>query len=275
MYPSLILREDRPTPILVGVANYHSLQTKYQRRFSNGLTALVLLYICENSYGRRRSPQRRRCGRIIGLRTYRAGEFRKIWALRRFDIRHAVSFSGTYDFPFGKGRKFMSSSNRAVEFLLGNWSTNWILTLDSGQPQTINCATSTGAGTGCYALYTGVNPYSGPHNVSQFYNPAAFKTPPVVTQVGQTDYSPLGGGNTQVSGPPLRRFDFSLFKIFPINETMRFEFRAESFNLTNTPAFAQPANLNYLDTTNFGRITQTRDAPNDPREIQFALKLYF
>jgi hypothetical protein len=258
----------------VGVANYHSLQTKYQRRFSNGLTALFSYTLAKT---RTDAGDLLSGGGVAGYRApYLPGwGIKKDMGLAPFDIRHAVSFSGTYDLPFGKGQKYMTDSNRVAEFLLGNWSTNWILTLDSGQPQTINCATSTGAGTGCYALYTGVDPYSGPHNVSQFYNPTAFKTPPVVTKVGQTDYSPLGGGNTQVTGPPLRRLDFSLFKTFPVNETMRFEFRAESFNLTNTPAFAQPGNLNYLDTANFGRITATRDAPNDPREIQFALKFYF
>lgn len=258
----------------IGVANYHSLQTKYQRRFSNGLTMLFAY-----TYAKTLTD----AGDLLsggGVGGYRAPYLpgwgiKKDMGLAPFDIRHAVSFSGSYDLPFGKGQKFMAGSHSIGEFILGNWSTNWILTLDTGQPQTINCSTSTGAGTGCYALYTGVDPYSGSHNVSQFYNPAAFATPAAVQQPGQTDYSPLGGGNTQVSGPPLRRLDFSLFKTFPVNETMRFEFRAESFNLTNTPAFAQPGNLNYLDTTNFGRITSTRDAPNDPREIQFALKFYF
>ncbi|HEY3936171.1 MAG TPA: TonB-dependent receptor [Bryobacteraceae bacterium] len=257
----------------IGVANYHSLQTKYQRRFSNGLTMLFAYTFAKTLTD---AGDLLSGGGVAGYRApYLPGwGIKKDMGLAPFDIRHALSLSGIYALPFGKGQQHMSNSNRVAEFILGNWSTNWILTLDTGQPQTISCATSTGAGTGCYALYTGLNPYAN-SNVSQFYNPAAFATPAAVTQVGQTDYAPLGGGNTQVSGPPLRRLDFSLFKSFPINETMRFEFRAESFNLTNTPAFAQPGNLNYLDTTNFGRITSTRDSPNDPREIQFALKFYF
>jgi hypothetical protein len=199
----------------------------------------------------------------------------KDMGLAPFDIRHAFSASGTYDLPFGKDKRYMASGSRMAQFLLGNWAMNWILTLYTGQPQTIDCTQTTGAGTGCYALYTGADPYGGKHNVSQFYNPAAFANPPVVTQVGQSDFSPLGGGNTQVSGPGMKRLDFSLFKSFPIGEHRRFEFRAEAFNLTNTPAFAQPGNTNFLDKTNFGAIYSTRDAPNDPRELQFALKFYF
>ncbi|MGI8988334.1 MAG: TonB-dependent receptor domain-containing protein [Bryobacteraceae bacterium] len=258
----------------VGVANYHSLQTKYQRRFANGLNALVAYTFSKT---RTDAGDLLSGGSVGGFRA--AGVpgwgIQKDMALAPFDIRHAFAASGSYDLPFGKGRRFMTSPNRIADLALGNWGTNFILTLDTGQPQTVGCTRGTGAGTGCFALYTGVNPYSGPHNVQQYYNPAAFRDPPVVTQIGQTDFSPLGGGNTQVTGPPIRRLDFSVFKSFPVTESKRFEFRAESFNLTNTPTFAMPGSLNYLDTTNFARIRSTRDAPNDARELQFALKFYF
>jgi hypothetical protein len=78
-----------------------------------------------------------------------------------------------------------------------------------------------------------------------------------------------------VYGPAFRRLDFSLFKSFPVDEARRFEFRAESFNLTNTPNFALPGSLNFVNTVNFAQITSTRDNPNDARELQFALKFYW
>jgi hypothetical protein len=258
----------------IGVANYHSFQTKYVRRLSTGLNAMFAYTFSKT---RTDAGDLLSGGSVGGFRA--AGipgwGIQKDMALAAFDIRHALSFSGIYDLPVGKGRPYMNGMPRAAEMLLGGWSANWILTLDTGQPQTIGCTKTTGAGTGCYALYTGVDPYSGKHNVSQYYNPAAFADPGVVTSVGQTDFAPLGGGNTQVSGPPLRRLDFSLFKAFQVSENKRIEFRAESFNLTNHPAFSQPGNLNYLNTTTFATITSTRDAPNDARELQFALKFYF
>jgi hypothetical protein len=258
----------------IGVANYHSWQTKYERRLASGLNAMLAYTFSKT---RTDAGDLLSGGSVGGFRASNIPGWgiQKDMALAAFDIRHALSLSGTYDLPFGKGRQHMSSSNRAAEFLLGGWSTNWILTLDTGQPQTIGCTKTTGAGTGCFALTTGIGPYSGAHNVSQYYNPAAFRDPPVVTAIGQTDFSPLGGGNTQVSGPPLRRLDFSLFKSFQVTESKRFEFRAESFNLTNHPAFAQPGNLNFLNTATFATITSTRDAPNDARELQLALKFYF
>jgi hypothetical protein len=257
----------------IGTANYHALQTKYQHSFTKGLTTLV-----SYTYSKALTD----AGDLLSngsLAGFRATNIPGVGAqydygLAAFDIRHAFTASGTYDLPFGRDRKYVIG-NRYGELLLGGWSTNFILTLDDGQPQTINCATPTGAGTGCYALYTGVSPYSGQHNVQQFYNPAAFATPAAVTQVGQSDISPLGGGPAQVTGPPIRRLDFSVFKQFPITESTRVEFRAESFNLTNTPSFGQPGSLGYLNTANFARITSTRDAPNGARELQFALKLYW
>jgi hypothetical protein len=63
------------------------------------------------------------------------------------------------------------------------------------------------------------------------------------------------------------------------------EFRAEFFNLLNHPNFNQPnfggngvvaiSGAGNFTNPNFGQIGSTRDNPLDPRELQFALKLYF
>lgn len=195
--------------------------------------------------------------------------------LAPFDIQNSFTASGSYDLPAGHGRKYLANGNKFVDGVLGGWSTNFIVTLRTGFPQTITCTKTTGAGTGCDALLTGAPLYAGPHNVSQYYNPAAFADPPVVTTIGQTNFAPLGGGPTQVFGPGFRRLDFSLFKTFPITEKRRLELRAESFNLTNHPNFGQPTSLNYLNTKQFAIITSTIDTPNDARQLQLALKFYW
>jgi hypothetical protein len=64
-------------------------------------------------------------------------------------------------------------------------------------------------------------------------------------------------------------------KEFPVTESKRLEFRAEFFNLTNTPWFANPAYTDFTNPATFGQITSLRDGANDPRQIQFALKFYF
>ena len=79
--------------------------------------------------------------------------------------------------------------------------------------------------------------------------------------------------------------DFSVFRNFQITERFRVEFRSEFFNILNHPNFNAPnfggngvtavsGSGNYLD-PHFGDIGSTRDAPYDPRQIQFAIKLYY
>jgi hypothetical protein len=151
----------------------------------------------------------------------------------------------------------------------------------------------TTSGFGCNALlvpgqnvYDTQPVYGASNGVDHWLNPNAFASPPVATTIGQKDYTPLGGSPTQFLGPGFRRLDFSLFKQFRLTERTKLEFRAEAFNLTNTPNFsppgfngngvvAAPGSLDYTSPSSFGKITSTRDGQNDQRELQFALKLYF
>ena len=95
----------------------------------------------------------------------------------------------------------------------------------------------------------------------------------------------LGSKPGQTVGPGFHRFDFSVFKRFPLTERFSMEFRSEFFNILNHPNFNAPnfggngvvaigGSGNYTD-PHFGEVGSTRDAPYDPRQIQFALKLYY
>ncbi len=256
-------------------AYYNSLQVSFKRRFSEGLDALAdYTYAkCRNDYSNLLG-----IGNVIG---YRAGYLPGFgiqgdYGLCGEDVTNIIHFSGGYELPFGRGQRFGHNVHGVVNQALGGWSANWILTLESGFPFTVGCPIGTTSDFGCNAfLVPGQNIYAGPHNVNQWMNAAAFANPPVATTVGQTDYAPLGGAPTQAYGPGFHRLDFSLFKQFQTTEKTRLEFRAEFFNLTNTPQFANPAFLDFTNTKTFGRITGLRDGANDPRQIQFALKFYW
>ncbi len=257
-----------------GNSFYNGLQLNYEHRLNFGLTMLAnftwskcrtdatdLLNETANSYRAPFLPG-------FGIK----GDY----GLCDYDIPKVFHLSGTYDLPIGRGRQFLAHSNGLVNAVLGGWTTNYILTLQNGQPGTVPCVITTAAGFGCNALLVpGQSVTAGPHDVNQWLNPNAFTSPPVVTAVGQSDYAPLGGAPTQFYGPGFHRLDFSVFKIFPITERTRVEFRGEFFNLTNTPNFSSPSYLDYTNPTNFGKISSTRDGQNDQREIQFALKLYW
>ncbi len=265
---------------------YNSLQATYERRFSHGLNALA-----DFTWSKCRTDAVDVLN-ATSLTGYRAALLPGFgvqgdYGLCDFNIAKVAHFSGGYDLPVGNGRYFLRNTHGLVDGLFGGWETNWILTLQDGMPFTVPCIITTAAGFGCDALMvSGQNLYAGPHDVNQWMNPAAFTTPPVVTAVGQTNYAPLGGAPSQLVGPGFHRLDFSLFKEFKTSERTRLEFRAEFFNLTNTPNFAAPGfsgngvtaapgSLDYTSPSTFGVISSTRDLQNDQREIQFALKFYW
>ena len=192
-----------------------------------------------------------------------------------FDVHRIFHFSGTYEIPVGNGKTFLGQGHGLTQAVLGGWVTNFIATAEDGMPFTVGCSVTTASGLGCNALLVpGQHPYQA-SSVSHFVNATAFSNPGAATAIGQSDYSPLGGQPTQVTGPSYRRLDFSLVKQTNITKRVYTEFRAEFFNITNTANFANPSQLNISDTTSFGRITSTVDSPNDPRQIQLALKLYW
>ena len=269
-----------------GDSYYNSLQANFERRFNAGLQVLANFTW---SKCRTDAPDVLNATAISGLRAPLLPGFgiQGDYGLCDFDIPHVFHLSGTYQLPVGRGKRYLANSSSFVNQALGGWSTNWILTLQDGQPFTVPCAITTTSGYGCTALLVpGQNIIAGPHNVNQWMNPAAFTSPPLATTIGQRDYAPLGGSPSQLLGPGFHRLDFALFKQFRTSERTSLEFRAEFFNLTNTPNFAAPGfggngvvpapgALNYASPSTFGAISSTRDLQNDQREIQFALKFYF
>jgi len=95
----------------------------------------------------------------------------------------------------------------------------------------------------------------------------------------------LGSKPGIITGPGIHRLDFSAFKDFHFTERYYLQFRAEFFNITNHPNFNAPGfggngvvsvggSGNYTD-YHFGAIGGTRFNPQDPRQIQFAAKIYY
>jgi hypothetical protein len=252
--------------------NYNSLQFGAERRFSGGLS-----FLANMTWGKCLGDSRDLLDN--GLGSYRAPYvptmgIRADYTLCTIDVRRIVHTSGIYELPFGKGRMFLHQG--VGSWLAGGWSTNWIFTVQDGQPLSVSCTTTNASGLGCFALKVpGQNLYGGPHNVTSYLNPSAFVNPPAVAAGATGTNANLGGAGGQVTGPPFRRLDLSLFRRFPFVRESYFEFRAEVFNVANTPNFGQPGSLTFTTPATFGRITATRDSPNDPREIQLSLKYYF
>jgi hypothetical protein len=288
----------------IGRSVYNGLQTKLERQSSNGLNFLFTYTFAKTLSD---AGDLLNGGSVSGYRAPWVPNFgpHYDWGPAAFDIRHVFHLSGGYELPFGKNKMFLANAGKLTNAVVGGWAVNGIATLQGGQPITLSCPSSTTSGTSCRVLkVAGESQKLGLHRdsngaLSWFGNPAAFNQPCVLGANGPIPNSPkgcmpiaanspliLGGpGASSSSGPGFHRFDFSTFKNFPIREAISLQFRAEFFNIFNHPNFNAPNfggngvtaignSGNYLSST-FGEIGSTRDAPFDPRQIQFALKLYY
>jgi hypothetical protein len=183
-------------------------------------------------------------------------------ALSDFDARHRFVASILYQFPWKANR---------MKLLANDWSLSVVGNYQSGNPFS-PIISSLRSGT----LDTNDRPnvvygqsLTLPNpDPALFFNTAAFTLNPTNT-FGNA-------GRNILTGPSLRDADFSLLKLFPIRERMAVQFRAEVFNLTNTPNFGQPGNS--VTAANFGVIQTTRSQRGDfgsSRQIEFALKFLF
>ena len=177
------------------------------------------------------------------------------------DMPNVTSFSAIYDLPAGRGHRFASSG--LASSVLGGWALNGILSLQSGMPVTITQATNNNAFAG-FALQR-PNLVGKPNlppdqrTPGQYFNTAAFATAPQFT-IGSASRNPA-------RGPAYRDIDFALVKHTSLPGETDVDFRAEIFNLMNTPEFSQPNGS--FGSAAFGSITST---VTDPRVVQFAIR---
>ncbi len=251
-----------------GNSSYNSLQATYEHQTSFGL------YVLGNyTWSKCMSDQHTQASQNQQYRAEWLPGFgiSRDYGLCDTDATNLVHLSGSYNLPFGRGRQFLANSNRATDAILGGWVVNFIYTYQGGQPTTVTCPVATSE-FGCFAnTVPGQNLYAGPHNYKQWLNPAAFAQPPIATAIGETNYAVLGGSPQQVRGPSFKNVDASILKNFTFKDSLRLQFRAEAFNLTNTTQFGQPTQLNFT-TSNFSQINSQRN-PN--RVMQLALKMFY
>jgi len=278
-----------------GHSMYNGLQTKLEQQYSNGLNFL-LAYTWSKALSDA-GDQLDAGGTAGGFRAADIPGYgpKYDWTYANFDLPHVIHFSGGYQLPFGWHERFLNRPGM-LDRLVGGWSINWLTTLQGGQPVALTCPTATTTGSTCYVVeVAGQDQKLGLHTdtngkLSWYGNPAAFAQPcaygSTTTPAGcVAGANALGGNLTATRGPGFHRLDFSTFKAIELNDKLSMQFRAEFFNILNHPNFNSPnfsgngvlgvANSGNFTNANFGEIGSTRDAPYDPRQIQFAAKLFF
>ena len=242
-----------------GNSNYHAMNIKLEKRFSNGLNFLSNYtwskFIDDVAAGFENGNT---VGAIQNLYDRRAER-----ALSGNDIRHRFNTSSVYELPWGTGRRWMTKGPAA--WLLGGWNMGGILTLQQGSPNGITTqVNSTNAfNPGAQRVNVLRDPALpvGERTVNRWFDTTAVVAPPQFT-FGNA-------GRALFVGPGLVNLDMSLLKNFRWNERNNLQVRLESFNLPNRVNFDDPATA--LGAPGFGVIGVARSA----RSLQLGLKLDF
>jgi hypothetical protein len=251
-----------------GSTNYNGLLVSLKRRFSKGLT-----YGASYTFSKNFSDF---VDNLTGGSTpANAYNYSLERSFSPFDVTHRFVGNALYNLPIGKGGIVLKGDSMASR-LIGGWQVNTIVALQGGIPFTASAPDNSATG-GSHASRANCigNPFSGAtQDPSQlagstapgfFINPAAFAVPALGT---------FGTCAPRAfHGPGLENMDLSLFKTFLLTERYKVEFRSEFFNSFNHPNFGNPsANAAPAAIGTFGRLLGTI---GDPRDIQFALKIYF
>jgi hypothetical protein len=243
-------------------SHYHALQTTLERRFANNLGFLLAytwshsIDLTANAFGGADNgpiPQ--------DIRDRRADR-----GASGFDIKHRLTYSTNYTVPVGKGQK-VDFQNAVANAILGGWKLNGIFTAQSGLPHTPTLQSSVSNAGGSRPDILG-NPKLDNPTRDRWFD-TSFNTAGAVWGIPE-QFTFGNAGRNILRGPGRVNVDFSLFKDIRLSERFNLQYRAEFFNLFNTPQFGLPNDA--IGNANAGTITSI---VGNPRQVQMGLRLSF
>ncbi|MEP7271302.1 MAG: TonB-dependent receptor, partial [Acidobacteriota bacterium] len=240
---------NRPFPLLGDIqwmedrvgSTYNALQARLEKRFSNGFTGLV-----SYTWGKALTGSPDHISTSGGGAGFDTGTFREPQngnntaadrGLAEFDIKQRLVASYVLDLPFGRGRKFGDSWNRAADLVLGGWQVTGIHAVQGG----LGLTATLGGGS---VLNIGGERRARPNLLG---DPVLSDSQQTLARWFNTDaFSPAFNPSPQafgtagvgiMRGPDSINFDFNLAKNFRVTERVRFQFRTELFNVFNHANF--------------------------------------
>lgn len=238
-------------------SDYNSLQTTFSKRYANGLSF-------EGSYTWSKALD-------DGNSFQNSYDIRSARSVTGQHIPHRLVWSGTYDLPFGKGRRFGSNLPRWADLIAGGWQANGIIAMQSGNALGISARNAIGAFT--QAARANNNGRSAQLNIDAHDRLGRWFDTSVFSQPDAFTFGNVGTLVADLTNHWVNNQDLSLFKQFRLserNENFKLQFRAEAFNAFNRVRFGSPNT-----DVNSGAFGQVQTQANDPRQLQFGLKLLF
>ncbi len=250
-------------------SNYNALQTQAIKRLGGGMVGASYTFSKALDFGDNDDS---------GLTWAWAPMLERNYALAGFDRTHNFQLFANYALPFGHGKKWLENGVAAT--VAGGWQINGIVSRESGLPFTVASAGTSVNAPGNTQTAEQILPdvsILGGHGIgangASYFNPAAF-APVTTVSFGNS-------GRNILRGPGVFNANASVFRNFRVTERFMLQFRAEAFNVTNTPQFGLPgATVTSATFNSDGSIkalngyTQITSASNE-RQLRFALKLSF
>jgi hypothetical protein len=249
-------------------STYDSLQTRFDRRFSNGwLTTVTYTFSKAIAYGDNSDS-----GMFFQTPEARA----RNRSLAGFDRAHNLQASAVVELPFGKGKRWAAAGPASA--IVGGWQVNAVFSAYTGTPFTVTSSGTSLNAPGNSQVADLVKPkvetLGGAGRGASFFDPLAFRA---VTQ-------PRFGtaGLNILRGPGVVNLDAGVFRNFAFSERWSLQFRAEAFNVSNTPHFNNPgANVSSMilnadgSIRSLGGFTEITGAARDERQFRLALRVSF
>jgi len=245
----------RPYPQFTGVSMdtnqgyswYHSMQTRFEKRFSSGFMSTLSWT----------------WSKLMEARSYlNPGDLLPEKVISDQDRAHRVAITGIYELPFGKGKRWANRAGGFGSRLVGGWQLSGIYQLQTGP--------ALGFGN---ALFRGnladIPIAKGQRTIDRWFNVDAGFERNSATQLA-SNLRTLSTRFSGIRGDGTNNLDLAFVKNTPLKEGLTLQFRAEGINALNHTQFLTP-NTTPLSTA-FGQVTQEWSSP---RTIQFALKLIF
>lgn len=238
-------------------SSFHSMQLKVEKRYARGF-AILGSYTWSKMMDMGAGPFAGKSLASPVLQNW--NNLAAEWSTSILDQTHRGLINTVYELPFGKNLK------GAPGRLVYGWELGAIFSAYSGGPIAIQSASSTtfAQGGSQRPNWTGVNPTVSNPTPNRWLDASQFSNPPAFA-FGNAPRSFNGA-----RGDPLTGLDMTVTKNTQIRERLRLQFRAEFFNITNTPRF-NPPNATF-GSAQFGVVSAQS---NLPRIIQFGMKLLY
>lgn len=238
-----------------GRAWYHGLQTRFEKRMLGDRSKMgALTWVMAYTWAKQMEKRWRDSNTMLWRDP--------VNQVTDVDRKHNFTFAGIWDLPFGKGRTYMNNPNRATQFLLGGWTSNFNFIYQSGVPN---------------AAWTGWEFLCGDPLANQrtenswFFNDRA-KFSQCWRQNRPFEYVELPTRFNSIRSHAAPQIDLMLSKKVNVTERIQVEFRGEAFNAFNTP-IRRDAPSGNPSAADFGILPVAQF--NFPRNVQLGMRVRF